>query len=319
MFSCSHRQHSGYLFESRWHAPAAGLHDAVITAHVLTNLPVLFTALLSAGQHRRVTEERRNTVTGQSGRSGRQGREEKKRKKRSVSSLASQQQETKRREMKKRRQVKASAITTAKQSSKMTKSNVQFSVLRHKRRKLEASVSVWLGGWCFCGFCVFTRQTFVVKKLRLRGNKRGLSGHKRASSELFSRQVWGFRVMRDVGKFSRRSLFREELQGTVGGGDLTHGVAASLRETGRWGRFVMDVDVAERPLDGRRAGWWAEETCEARRWTEREICLGYFFFFYITIESWLKAESHNCQMVDFFFSWMGGFSRDALRGKERWN
>lgn len=247
------------------------------------------------------------------------GREGKRRKKRSVSSLASQQQETKRREMKKRRQVKASAITTAKQSSKMTKSNVQFSVLRHKRRKLEASVSVWLGGWCFCGFCVFTRQTFVVKKLRLRGNKRGPSGHKRASSELFSRQVWGFRVTRDVGKFSRRSLFREELQGTVGGGDLTHGVAASLRETGRWGRFVMDVDVAERPLDGRRAGWWAEETCEARRWTEREICLGYFFFFYITIESWLKAESHNCQMVDFFFSWMGGFSRDALRGKERWN
>lgn len=135
---------------------------------------------------------------------------------------------TKRREMKKRRQVKASAITTAKQSSKITKSNVQFSVFRHNRIKLEASVSVWLGGWCFCGFCVFTRQTFVVKKLRLRGNKRGLSctctkrcnapewhvktkisdlywkhlkthlsadnirklsasGHKRASSELFSR------------------------------------------------------------------------------------------------------------------------------------
>lgn len=70
------------------------------------------------------------------------GREGKRRKKRSVSSLASQQQETKRREMKKRRQVKASAITTAKQSSKMTKSNVQFSVLRHKKRKLEASVSV---------------------------------------------------------------------------------------------------------------------------------------------------------------------------------
>jgi len=63
-----------YLFEARWHAPATGLHNAVIAAHVLPHLPVLFTALLSAGQQCRVTEERRNTVTGQSGSNGREGR-----------------------------------------------------------------------------------------------------------------------------------------------------------------------------------------------------------------------------------------------------
>lgn len=55
-----------YLFEARGHAPAAGLHDAVVPAHVLAHLPVLLAPLLPAGQHRRVAEERRNTVTGQS-------------------------------------------------------------------------------------------------------------------------------------------------------------------------------------------------------------------------------------------------------------
>lgn len=55
-----------HLFEARRHTPTAGLHDAVIAAHVLADLPVLFAPLLSAGQHCRVTEERRNTVTGQS-------------------------------------------------------------------------------------------------------------------------------------------------------------------------------------------------------------------------------------------------------------
>lgn len=68
-----------YLFKARRHAPAAGLHDAVVAAHVLADLPVLLSSLLSAGQHRRVTEKRRNTVTGQSGSSRREeGREERK-------------------------------------------------------------------------------------------------------------------------------------------------------------------------------------------------------------------------------------------------
>lgn len=50
------------------------------------------------------------------------------------------------------------------------------------------------------------------------------------------------------------SLFGEELQRPVGGGDLAHGVAAALREAGRRRRLVVDVDAAVRPLDGRRAG-----------------------------------------------------------------
>lgn len=29
----------------------------------------------------------------------------------------------------------------------------------------------------------------------------------------------------------------------------------------------------------------------------------------------IRVESHNCQMVDFFFSWMGGLSLDALKGR----
>lgn len=64
-----------YLFKARRHTPATGLHDAVITAHVLADLSVLFTPLLSASQQCRVAEERRNTVTGQSGSNGRKGRE----------------------------------------------------------------------------------------------------------------------------------------------------------------------------------------------------------------------------------------------------
>lgn len=27
----------------------------------------------------------------------------------------------------------------------------------------------------------------------------------------------------------------------------------------------------------------------------------------------IREEAHNCQMVDFFFSWMGGLSLDALK------
>ncbi len=82
-----------YLFEARRQTPATGLHDAVIAAHVLADLPVLFAPLLSAGQQCRIAEERRNTVTGQSGSNGREGKRGRE-KERSVSSLASQQRET---------------------------------------------------------------------------------------------------------------------------------------------------------------------------------------------------------------------------------
>lgn len=68
-----------YLFEARWHTPATSLHDAVVTTHVLAHLPILFAPLLSAGQECRVTEERRNTVTGQSaGDGGKGGKRERK-------------------------------------------------------------------------------------------------------------------------------------------------------------------------------------------------------------------------------------------------
>lgn len=61
----------------------------------------------------------------------------------------------------------------------------------------------------------------------------------------------------------RCSLFGEELQGAVGSGDLTHGVAAPLRQPSRRRRLVVDVDAVVRPLDGRRAGGGAEETRKA--------------------------------------------------------
>lgn len=84
LHACAH------LFEAGRHAPAAGLHDAVVAAHVLADLPVLLTPLLPAGHDRRVAEERRNTVTGQSadskgggsgrvGEGGRRGRDKAKR------------------------------------------------------------------------------------------------------------------------------------------------------------------------------------------------------------------------------------------------
>lgn len=114
--ACVCREPRGYLFESRWHAPAAGLHDAVIAAHVLTNLSVLFTPLLSAGQQCRVTEERRNTVTGQSG----SGREGKRRRKQSVSSLASEQQETKRRDEAEGKATAVQLVELVKQSLHLT-------------------------------------------------------------------------------------------------------------------------------------------------------------------------------------------------------
>lgn len=37
-----------------------------------------------------------------------------------------------------------------------------------------------------------------------------------------------------------------------------------------------------------------------------------FVCFFLTV---IREEPHNCQMVDFFFSWMGGLSLDALKGK----
>lgn len=48
-------------------------------------------------------------------------------------------------------------------------------------------------------------------------------------------------------------LLREELECTVGGGDLAHGVRASLIEACRRGGSVVDVDAGIWPLDWRRA------------------------------------------------------------------
>lgn len=77
-----------YLFEARRHAPATGLHDAIVATHVLSDLSVLLPPLLPAGQQSRVTEERRNTVTGQSGSDRREGGGERKRERRKGESEA---------------------------------------------------------------------------------------------------------------------------------------------------------------------------------------------------------------------------------------
>lgn len=65
-----------HLFEAGRHAPAAGLHDAVVAAHVLAHLPVLLAPLLPASHDGRVAEERRDTVTGQSAGRGQEEEEE---------------------------------------------------------------------------------------------------------------------------------------------------------------------------------------------------------------------------------------------------
>ncbi len=57
---------SRYLFQTGRDTPATGLHGAVLPAHVLAHLPVLLSTLLSASTERRIAEERRNTITGQS-------------------------------------------------------------------------------------------------------------------------------------------------------------------------------------------------------------------------------------------------------------
>lgn len=47
-------------------------------------------------------------------------------------------------------------------------------------------------------------------------------------------------------------------------------MAASLGETGRRGRLVVDVDAVVRPLDRRWAGRCAEEACKAGGQREKE-------------------------------------------------
>lgn len=99
-----------YLFETRRHAPATGLHDAVVAAHVLSDLPVLLPPLLPAGQQSRVTEERRNTVTGQSASDRREEREERERER--GEALAAWPASSKRQKRERRRQEenKATAV-----------------------------------------------------------------------------------------------------------------------------------------------------------------------------------------------------------------
>lgn len=41
-----------YLFKARWHTPATGLHEAIVLAHVLTDLAVLLTPLLPTDRER---------------------------------------------------------------------------------------------------------------------------------------------------------------------------------------------------------------------------------------------------------------------------
>lgn len=70
---CDHTQNQSkngkvirYLFEAGRYAPAAGLHEAIVPAHVLSYLPVLFTSLFSTSREHRFAKKRCNTVTGQS-------------------------------------------------------------------------------------------------------------------------------------------------------------------------------------------------------------------------------------------------------------
>jgi len=123
---------------------------------------------------------------------------------------------------------------------------------------------------------------------------RFVSFSKRASDQAFrpkqsERKISDGGLVRRDGGFSGAalagccSLFGEELQRAVGGGDLTHGVAASLRETSGGGRLVVDVDAVVRPLDGRRAGRRAEETCKAGGWRKKKR--GFYLMFHRFINS----------------------------------
>lgn len=115
---------SRYLFESGWDTPAAGLHGAVFPAHVLSHLPVLLTALLSASTERRIAEERRNTVTGHS--TGRRERERKGLSER-ARELASQP---------------AEAEKKCNRHKRQTLRDVERKVLLHTRRT-QADKSTW--------------------------------------------------------------------------------------------------------------------------------------------------------------------------------
>ncbi len=59
------------------------------------------------------------------------------------------------------------------------------------------------------------------------------------------------------------SLFRHELQYAAGGGDLAHGLGASLVVASRRGRLVVNVDTGVRSFHWRRARRWAKKTCKA--------------------------------------------------------
>lgn len=97
-----------------------------------------------------------------------------------------------------------------------------------------------------------TKRSSVFLQLRLAQAKRCLRGCLvRLSSDMRAKQPASHR---DGGLRWCRSLLREELQRAVGGGDLTHGVAAPLGEPGRRRGLVVDVDAAVRTLDRRRAG-----------------------------------------------------------------
>lgn len=76
----------------------------------------------------------------------------------------------------------------------------------------------------------------------------------------------------------------------------------------------MDIDAVIWPLHRWRAGRCAEETCKAlgQKRIGDSFNFGFFFVQNDLPKRLYTVYSHNCQMVDFFFSWIGGLSLDAL-------
>lgn len=66
-------------------------------------------------------------------------------------------------------------------------------------------------------------------------------------------------------------LLRKELECAIRGGDLAHGVRASLVEASRRRGSVVDVDAGVWPFDWRRAWGCAEESCKAGEKEKGEI------------------------------------------------
>lgn len=73
----------------------------------------------------------------------------------------------------------------------------------------------------------------------------------------------------------------------------------------------------------RAEGWTTSWRDERSCWGEAEKIQFHLTWSFVAVflmvlwwTGWLRAESYNCQMVDFFFSWIWGLSRDALTGEK---